>query len=263
MSEKKSYESMTAAEMLLDARTNGRRKRELDTISRQLRIKEEFLSALENGEYAKIPYLVYILGFARNYAIELGLDPDLIVSKIKQELQETSEPKTTSRKKRLNWHGRGLGTPVSGFFKKSWKIIAAAVLVAAAIAAAVLIASSTNDSAEPETPVVETAMPLPEFKLPIKNEFGTENKASAVIAFQAVAETWVKIEDSRKETLFSRVLMPGDIYFAPADTKATVGNAGGLDVFVHGKPAAKLGASGTKKTGIALTAESLGKAEYL
>ena len=61
---------MTAAEMLRSARTTGRRKREIQTISKQLCIREEFLEALESGNYNLIPEPVYILGFARNYAIE-------------------------------------------------------------------------------------------------------------------------------------------------------------------------------------------------
>ena len=82
---------MTAGEMLRNARTTGRRKRELPTIAKQLCIREEFLDALENGNYNAIPETVYILGFARNYAMELGLNPDEIVAKIKKEMGLTSD----------------------------------------------------------------------------------------------------------------------------------------------------------------------------
>ena len=77
---------MTAGEMLRAARTTGRRKREIQTIAKQLCIREEFLQALEDGDYTVLPETVYILGFARNYAMELGLDPDVIIAKIKREL---------------------------------------------------------------------------------------------------------------------------------------------------------------------------------
>ena len=59
---------LTAGEMLRNARTTGRRKREISTIAKQLCIREEFLAALEEGNYTFIPETVYILGFARNYA---------------------------------------------------------------------------------------------------------------------------------------------------------------------------------------------------
>ena len=77
---------MTAGEILREARTTGRRKREIPTIAKQLCIREEFLTALEEGDYTALPEVVYILGFARNYAMELGVDPDMIVEKIKKEL---------------------------------------------------------------------------------------------------------------------------------------------------------------------------------
>ena len=70
---------MTAGEMLRNARTTGRRKREIATISKLLCIREDFLTALEEGNYHVIPEDVYILGFARSYAVELGLDPDEVI----------------------------------------------------------------------------------------------------------------------------------------------------------------------------------------
>ena len=75
--EVKSHANMTAGEMLRSARTTGRRKRELQTIAKQLCIREDCLQALEDGNYTALPEVVYILGFARNYAIELGLDSNM------------------------------------------------------------------------------------------------------------------------------------------------------------------------------------------
>ena len=79
-----STSEMTAGEMLKNARTTGRRKREIATISKLLCIREEFLTALEEGDYRVIPENVYILGFARSYAVELGLDPEEVISKLKK-----------------------------------------------------------------------------------------------------------------------------------------------------------------------------------
>ena len=81
---------ITVGEILRNARTTGRRKREIQTISKLLCIREEFLQALEDGDYGALPEPVYVLGFARNYAMELGLNPDEIVTKLKREMgQET------------------------------------------------------------------------------------------------------------------------------------------------------------------------------
>ena len=88
----KSVAEMTAGEMLRNARTTGRRKREIATIAKLLCIREEFLTALEEGNYRVIPEDVYILGFARSYAVELGLNPDEIILKLKHELGIIQEP---------------------------------------------------------------------------------------------------------------------------------------------------------------------------
>ena len=77
---------MTVGEILRNARTTGRRKREIATIAKLLCIREEFLIALEEGNYRIIPEDVYILGFARSYATELGLNPEEVIAKLKREL---------------------------------------------------------------------------------------------------------------------------------------------------------------------------------
>ena len=100
--------TMTAGEMLKNARTTGRRKREISTISKILCIREEFLTALEEGNYRIIPEDVYILGFARSYAVELGLNPDDVILQLKKELglikeeKKEEEPEIKSDKPKLS-----------------------------------------------------------------------------------------------------------------------------------------------------------------
>ncbi|MDR1207130.1 MAG: DUF4115 domain-containing protein [Rickettsiales bacterium] len=264
------YNGKTAGEMLKAARTTGRRKRELATIARQLCIREEFLEALENGDYKKIPELVYILGFARNYAIELELDPKIIVQKIKQEMgikkneEPENVPKSDSKTKPAGTpFAKNITGQVISFIARYWKWIVGILVAGAIVATGVLVvfsnAGSQKDMYSSGNATAEVVMlPLPEFRQNVKEQFGMENRASAQIVLQATAETWLKVEDSRGETLFSRVMMPGDVYYAPAsDARATVGNAGGLDVFANGKLAPKLGPDHTRKSDIKLNPDTL------
>jgi len=258
-------EKMTAAEMLHRARTTGRRKRELQTIAKQLCIKEEFLAALESGEYDKIPESVYILGFARNYAIELELDPKVIVAKIKEEMNICADEDMVIEKpsktvlpdqKKVVVEAAG---KAGAFLGRNWKwisTIAASVIIIAlaiwGISALVAHRGTTNNIS------AEVALNLPKFNIAVKEEFGVENRALASVVLQATQETWVKIEDAQGETMFSRVLVPGDVYYVPnGNVKGTFGNAGGLDVWVNGQAAPKLGANHTRKSGVTLTAEAL------
>ena len=157
---------MTAGEMLRDARTTGRRKREIPTIANQLCIRDEFLNALESGDYAALPEVVYILGFARNYAMELGLDPDIIVNKIKQELgiskcnvDEVAQPIVPEKHDapKVEKTKETFGKKLSGmknstgykFVVKHWKWFAGgvgAIIVLAVVAIILMTTGCTGDN---------------------------------------------------------------------------------------------------------------------
>ena len=61
--------------------------------------------------------------------------------------------------------------------------------------------------------------------------------------------------------MFSRVLVPGDIYYVPAGNKhkGTFGNAGAIEVWVNKELVGKIGDDNVRKTGVALDAEKLAK----
>ncbi len=273
---------MTAGEMLRVARTTGRRKREIQTISKQLCIREEFLQALEDGDYTVLPETVYILGFARNYAMELGLDPDVIVSKIKSELgimklaeamvvhekQETPKPQPSDKAERGEKKVIGVQkSKLVAQIKKHWIWLTAGIVVLIAILTTlVVILPEANDN--PSTrEVIQVAAPQqvipvqPAYTVKVREKFGTENAAKAEIIIQAIKESWVKIEDGRGKTVFSRVLVPGDVYYVPSDNKhkGTFGNAGAIELWVKNELVGKIGNDNTRKTGVVLDATKLAK----
>ena len=261
---------MTAGEMLRNARTTGRRKRELPTIAKQLCIREEFLDALENGNYNVIPETVYILGFARNYAMELGLNPDEIVAKIKKEMGLTSDCNKDdedvtacampSIKEEEHW-AKILFVKCYQFIYQNWKWFAGALLAIVLTIVLIVAFSGTTEDVKVDngnTVVAETSLD-PEYKLAVRERFGTDNRKKADVVLQASQESWVKIEDGRGNTVFSRVLVPGDIYYVPAGDKykATFGNAGGIDIWVNGKLIPDVGADHVRKSGISMSPKSL------
>ena len=273
---------MTAGEMLRQARTTGRRKREISTISKLLCIREEFLTALEEGNYRVIPEDVYILGFARSYAVELGLNPDEVILKLKKELglikdsketkaEEETEIKPVSQQKEpikinkevlLKWEKTAWG-----YIKKHWVWFASGLgaLILAIVLIFVLVGGNKTVDA-PETPVdaTETVAEAPEikepdFRFPVHEKFEAKNSKEARVVLQTEKESWVKIEDARGSSVFSRVLVPGDVYHMPLGDKfkATFGNVGAIDVWVDGQLIKKLGPANTKKTGISMAPDAL------
>lgn len=263
---------MTVGEILRNARTTGRRKREIATVSKQLCIREEFLQALEDGNYKVIPETVYILGFARNYAMELGLDPDEIINKLKREMGLVAEcddedepnvvactvPGADSAEKKVK---KDLFGQCYKFVSKNWIWFVAGLIaiVALVVSLVVFLPASESDSKEVVETVQVTGVAEPKYNLAVRERFGTENSEVANIILQANQESWVKVEDSRGNTVFSRVLVPGDVFYVPVEGqyKATFGNAGGVDVWVNGALAPKQGANHVRKSGIVLSAEAL------
>jgi cytoskeletal protein RodZ len=55
---------------------------------RDTKIRLRYLSALEDGDYAELPAPVYTKGFLRNYAIYLGLEPEDILERWREEMEQ-------------------------------------------------------------------------------------------------------------------------------------------------------------------------------
>ncbi|MBI2622762.1 MAG: helix-turn-helix domain-containing protein [Candidatus Levybacteria bacterium] len=60
----------------------------LDEVSKITKIKATFLSAIEKGEYQKIPEKIYAQGFVQNYAEFLGLPKNEILALFRREFDE-------------------------------------------------------------------------------------------------------------------------------------------------------------------------------
>jgi cytoskeletal protein RodZ len=72
-------------EMLQNARE--RKGVDLFRAERDTKIRLKYLAALEDSDYEALPPLVYTKGFLRNYAIYLGLDPEDILTRWRDETQ--------------------------------------------------------------------------------------------------------------------------------------------------------------------------------
>lgn len=266
---------MTAGEMLRNARTTGRRKREIATIAKLLCIREEFLTALEEGNYRFIPEDVYILGFARSYAVELGLDPDEVILKLKKELgiiqehvEEEPETKVDAPKKNMKkitkedlkkWF-----TIALQYVKKHWIWFAgaAAVVLLTIILLIVFVGKKSDVPVEIEPTAEQVAQVSNEiaFRFPVREQFEQKNRNDSRVVLQAEKECWVQIKDAKGNTIFSRSLMPGDVYYMPKSDKLTAsfGFINNIDVWVDGQLLKKLGKpSDTRKEGLSMSVNAL------
>jgi len=126
---------------------------DLKTVEQETKIRETYLLALEEDNYAVIPGDVYVRGFLNNYATFLGLDGKAFVQEYKARqqaaveaaaAQETVEGKPLPRRKQkfesLASAGRKTG------FKKSMVAVAVIVVVAAV---GFLLSQRGDESATP------------------------------------------------------------------------------------------------------------------
>ncbi len=61
---------------------------ELQTVSKETKISVKILEAIEEEAFEKLPALVYLKGFLKNYAQSLGLDPQKVVEDYLKVLKE-------------------------------------------------------------------------------------------------------------------------------------------------------------------------------
>jgi len=61
--------------------------RDLGQVSAALRIRQDYLRAIEAGDYTELPASAYAIGFIRSYAGYLGLDGDVLVRRFKRETE--------------------------------------------------------------------------------------------------------------------------------------------------------------------------------
>ena|GEM_PF-5499600 len=107
--------------------------------------------------------------------------------------------------------------------------------------------------------VVAVVSTEPNFRYPVREKFGEKNVSESRVVLQAEKESWVKIDDAKGNSVFSRVLSQGDVYYMPNgdNFKATFGNVGAIDVWVDGQLMNKLGAANTRKSGISMAPNAL------
>lgn len=77
------YKDLTVGEILRRARI--KMGIEIEPIGKQLNIRPELLTALENNDYDRLPGKVYVVGFVRTYAEALDLDGDKVAYLLKSQ----------------------------------------------------------------------------------------------------------------------------------------------------------------------------------
>jgi cytoskeleton protein RodZ len=88
--------------------------------------------------------------------------------------------------------------------------------------------------------------------------FGSEAQDVRVVV-KATQRAWIRVATAQGQTLFQRILEPGEVYRVPEqpDLVLDAGNLGGIELSVQGRALPPLGASGVPRRNISLAPASL------
>lgn len=233
--------------------TRESQKRTLAEVAGELCITQRYLTAIEENDIDSLPGAFFYRSFVRQYATLLGIDPDRVQASLDQQSGENqpllqtqavaySDPIVESTN-RLHWIGQGwrpaaalvAAVVVCSGIYAWWTQLPAAVSGSVAVArsapAAAVSKAVVNSPAQ--TVIADVVRP-------------PSDPTSVVLHLSATQTTWLSIRSGGKE-IFQGILRPGE----PATTVSgqqlatmKIGNAGGVDIVLNGKPIPVLGSSG-------------------
>jgi cytoskeleton protein RodZ len=268
---------------------------ELPAIAAHLRIRLPFLEALEQGRTRDLPGNAYAVGFLRTYAGALGLDPDEVARRFREEARHVN------RKTELTFPAPvpERGVPAGAV------VLLGVVLMIGAYAGWYRMSGNDRPDSEPVQPVPPRLMPLaeappprpraepakpapasvaeappappqvspvsaaaapvpaavPALPAPVSQAAAPVAPAPADgsrIVLRARADSWMQVRDRQGSVLLNRILRNGESWTVPpgkGPLMLTTGNAGGTEVLVDGAVTAPLGSDGAVRRDLPLDAE--------
>lgn len=254
----------------------------LDRVAKHLRIRPQYLRAIEAGRFGELPGRTYALGFLRTYAVLLELDPDAVVEAFRRETADVRidqrlvfpVPQPEDRTPRAllvvltlvaalvvygGWrhYQDGQLTPMETVIAVPERLAASSVpqpypTPARASGETGAAQAAASGAGVVEAPSANEPLPAP----PVALELSPSRPR---IEIRASADSWLQIRSDSGEVIVSRLMRTGDRYEVPnrADLKMLTGNAGGLEFRVDGELLAPLGRAGEVLRNVSLDPDLL------
>ncbi len=207
----------------------------LEEVAERIRVRREFLEALEAMNIKLLPGKAYALAFLRSYARALGMDEKAIVDQFQDECALSRED---AQKQIRNPSSRPHP-------ERPWLAAAALVMLAAGFVGW----RAFQHSAEPgEDAIVASQAPPREISPGAQPVSAAERR---VVEVRALAPAWLEARGPDGTVFLSRELQPGDVYRPDASPGWTLHarDGGVFELFVNGEAAGLLGAPGSPVLG--------------
>lgn len=260
---------------------------ELPEIAAHLRIRLPYLEAIEDGRIGDLPGNAYAIGFLRTYAQALGLDPDEISRRFREEASHVNQKTELDFPAPVPERGVPAGAVV----------LLGVVLAIGAYAGWYKYSGNGRPESEPVQPIPPRLMPLAEVPRPmveppkpvVVGQSGGEaapampsispsSAAAAIpgpvvpavalvavpadgsrIVLRARADAWVQVRERAGTVVLNRVLKAGETWPVPAKGQMllTTGNAGGTEILLDGVATASLGGDGAVRRDLPLEVDAI------
>jgi cytoskeletal protein RodZ len=225
------------------------KKVSLREVAKSTRVREQILKAIEEDHHHLLPSTTYVKGFLLAYAKYLSLNPNEVLLRYERMLkgepvtpplaqpqQETPQPPKPKPKRLWNT-------------KQAWIVIG--VIVLGLIGFYFFFPYSYQPSMEsvpvkpdPVKPILEEKISITPSPPPAATTSAPEKKPFS-LQFKAVEETWVSLQlDDQPEREMTFRAGEGISIEASNRIRILIGNAGGLDLVLNGRPLEKFGKSG-------------------
>jgi len=217
------------------------------------------LTAVENGDYNRLPPPVYARNFIRKYARAVGIDEKPILDRYEKHL-ESLKPPQEETEVRKPW-------PETGWRYRFLFMSLAAVIAAGILVSAIFLYDQGGKPPSP-APVVESpssaqVIPVPAQTAAVPNATAqiTASKSAPAPAEKSILPpaagkmyhlviearelTWIRITEDRNPA-YQVLLKPGDKIERMASDyfHLDIGNAGGINLTFQGKPLGSIGKQG-------------------
>jgi cytoskeleton protein RodZ len=240
------------------------KKISLEKVSLETKIGVRLLEAIEAEQFEKLPGGVFRRSFVLQYAQALALDPEEIASELNQLNQFDEIPALPNSDHIIGREAKsdsgfsfrgdlsGLGGSTIGSLITAVGVIMACALVyswwQAPRAAKVEMASvqpATRTAELPPAPVAAAPTQPPPTAVAPEVPLPPADPAHVRVGLSADETTWISISSDGKN-VFSQSLEPHQtkIVEASAKVRLLVGNAGGLEISLNGKPIGPIGPRG-------------------
>jgi cytoskeleton protein RodZ len=201
----------------------------IDEVADRIRIRKEFLEALEEMNVKLLPGKAYALAFLRSYARELGIEEKAIVDQFQDECALTREDVT-----------RPIRSPTSKPRQRPpWAAAAALVLIAAVFVGWRALDSQLKTESEQ---VAASTGPATVGSVPVS----TAPAPARVVEIRATADAWLEARGPDGTVFLTRTLKAGDVYRPDASPGWTLHarDGGAFELYVNGVSAGLLGTAG-------------------